>query len=307
MLHFVTVASGPHPGLQRLETSAKHYGIDLVVLGYNKPYPGNGAKVTLVAEFASQVDPEDFIVYTDAFDSVFAAPPQAFKEALREFSSDLIFSAEQNFHMLGHPVFYLWQNVPTYLGYPESPSRYRFLNAGSFVGRARRLARLPEKVHIDNSTPSDQTIFTRYFVSFPEAVSLDYQHKLMTCNGGRVGYEAKDYCWEGDRLKNRVTETYPCLVHVPGKNEGSFHRLLETSPFPAQRQLKEKDRRTYHRRSLLHRLIVNTTGDNFRFKFLIWNLTLLGLLMLVVVSSNALAEPQMSTSLLDSIVRGLVR
>ena len=307
MLHFVTVASGPRPGLERLEKSAIYYGIDLVVLGYNKPYPGNGAKVILVAEFASRVHPEDFIVYTDAFDSVFTAPPERFEEALAGFSSELIFSAEQNFHMLGHPIFYLWQNLPTYLGYPRSTSPYRFLNAGSFIGRAGRLARLPEEVRIDESTLSDQTIFTRYFVKFPESLSLDCHHRLMTCNGGRVGYEALDYSWEGGRLKNERTGAYPCLLHVPGKNEGSMHQLLQDSPFPAERELREKDRRIFHKRSLLHRLIVHTTGDNFRFKFLVWNLLLLAVVMLVVVSSNALVEPRMTILPLDSIVREPVR
>lgn len=271
-IHFTTVASGPHPGLDRLQRSADYYGIELNILGFGQPYPGNGAKVLWLAEFAATLPADHIVVYTDAFDSVFLASPEEFEKALQPVTSDLVFSAEQNFHMKGHPLFYLWQNLPIYRRYPNSPTRYRFINAGSFIGRAGRLVRLPTECGIAIDTPSDQTIFTRYFVSNPGAFELDYSHNLMTCNGGRIGFEATDYVWQDGRLKNRISQSYPCLLHVPGKNELSLQKLAEQSPFGGGEQPTLEDKKTYRRRQLLHRLIVSTTGDNFRFKFLAWNL-----------------------------------
>jgi len=280
-LHFVTVASDPHFGLDRLRDSALYYGLKLEVLGLGQPFLGKGSKFLYLAEFAAGLPPDDVVVFTDAYDSVFLAGEEQFQDVLSRFEHDLVISAEQNFFLRGHPLFFLWQNLPPYLAYPPAPKPYRFLNSGTLAATAGRLAGLCEEATITPDIDSDQTALSRYYRHHPEALALDHRQELAACNGGRVGMEAHDYTWVEGRLRNNLTGTSPCILHVPGKNEESMSRILEGAPFASTRTPTAEERRLYHRRARLHRVVCTLGLDNFLARFLSWN-TLLVLALLIL-------------------------
>ena len=80
IMQFVTVSNREDPALDALKRSADYHGIELIVLGIGKPYLGNGTKITLVREHLASMKPDEILVYTDAWDSLFVAPEQCFKE-----------------------------------------------------------------------------------------------------------------------------------------------------------------------------------------------------------------------------------
>ncbi len=287
-LHFVTVASQPHHGLDRLLRSAEHHGLKLQVLGLGQPYLGNGTKILRIAELASTLDPRDWVVYTDAYDSVMLADMGGFRAAIEKLDGDLIFSAEQNFHLKGHPLFYLWQNWPIYWNYPRVQTPYRFLNAGSFLGRAGRLATLNEELAIQAETSSDQSVISRYYCRNPARLRLDQEQRLMTCNGGRIGLEKEDYCWLDGRLRNNLTGHFPCILHVPGKNEVSIKSILADSPFPDRTPSSSRDLHLFAKRARNHRLVQATTRDNFLFKILTKTALVLLVLTALIISLSHL-------------------
>lgn len=279
-LHFVTVASDPHFGLDRLKESAVHHGLDLTVLGYGRPFQGKGSKFLYLAEFAASLPSSDLIVFTDAYDSVFLAGFERFDEVISQMDGDLIISAEQNLFMRGHPLFFPWQTFPIYLSYPNGPKPYMFLNSGTLVATAGRLASLCDEVGITPDIDSDQTALSRFFCRYPDRLTLDYRHELMTCNGGRVGMEKTDYSWVEGRLRNNLTGTFPCVLHVPGKNEQSLCKILQKAPFPVHRDPTETERDLYRKRSRVGRAVCAAGVDNYLARFLFWNLLLLMSLLL---------------------------
>ena len=216
-MRFVTVCNMEHPILEVLKRSAQYHGIDLTVLGLGKPYHGNGTKITLVREFLASMEPEEVLVYTDAWDSLFVAPETRFREKFAEFKRPIVFGAEQNLGVRGNDVLWTWQFMPTYLRYPSSPTPYRFLNAGGFMGEAKSLLDLFDQVPIEANTPSDQTVFTQHYARNPDLLDLDRHQEIFACNGGRAGLEDSDYTVlpDGDIL-NEITKTHPCIVHIPG-------------------------------------------------------------------------------------------
>lgn len=285
-LHFVTVASDPHFGLDRLKESALYHGLKFEVLGLGQPFLGKGSKFLYLADFAAGLPPQDLVVFTDAFDSVFLAGEDQFKEALSGLSSDLVISAEQNLFLRGHPVFFLWQNFPTYIAYPRGPKPYRFLNSGTLVATADRLAGLCREAGITPDIDSDQTALSRYFCRHPDRVALDYRQRIATCNGGRIGMESRDYSWVDGRLRNNITGSFPLILHVPGKNEESLSRILQGAPFPVTRVPSKKERRTYEQRARIQTVICAAGLDNFLARFVFWNalvlLAVAGLLHLIL-------------------------
>jgi hypothetical protein len=280
-MRFVTIASSPHPGLDRLLRSAEHYHVPLEVLGIGRPYHGHGTKIQHISEFADRLNPDEVVVFTDAYDSVFLAPPQAFEQAFEEFGGALVFSAEQNFHLKGHPIFYVWQNWLVHRRYPKGFGRYRFLNSGSYLGKAGHLATIARELSIRPDTPSCQSVFSLDYCRHPERYILDHEHRLMTCNGGRIGLEDRDYSWIDGRLRNNLTGSFPALLHVPGNNEESLGRILEGAPFERRVHSSAEESRLYRQRARLHRVVDATVGDNFLFKFLGWNALILITLVLL--------------------------
>jgi hypothetical protein len=274
-MHFVTVASDPHFGLDRLKSSAVYHGLDLQVLGYGRPFLGKGSKFLYLAEFAATLPAQDLVVFTDAYDSVFLAGAERFEEVISQMSGDLIVSAEQNLFMRGHPLFFPWQTFPTYLRYPAGPKPYRFLNSGTLVASAGRLAGLCDEAGITPDIDSDQTVLSRYFCRHPDRLRLDYRHHLMTCNGGRVGMEESDYSWVEGRLRNNLTGSFPCVLHVPGKNEESLCKLLKEAPLSLRREPTGTERDIYRKRAFLQRAVCKVGLDNYLARFLFWNMVLL--------------------------------
>ena len=217
IMRFVTVCNQEHPGLSALRRSAQYHGIELIVLGLGEPYPGNGTKICRVREYCESMRPDEILVYTDAWDSLFVASEQRFKEKFSKFDRPVVFGAEQNLGVRGNDVFWTWQFMPTYLRYPKSPTPYRFLNAGGFMGRAQSLIDLFDPLPIEADTRSDQTIFSRYYARNPDLLDLDRHQEIFACNGGRAGLEASDYTVLPDsEIRNEVTGTHPCIVHIPG-------------------------------------------------------------------------------------------
>jgi hypothetical protein len=63
-----TIALQERPELQRLRESAKTAGVQLAVLGLNRPYPANGQKVVLYLEHLRTLPPDQIVVGIDAYD-----------------------------------------------------------------------------------------------------------------------------------------------------------------------------------------------------------------------------------------------
>ena len=176
LLHIVTVATQKNRHLERLEASCKNYKLPLEILGMGDTYKAHGKKITLVRQFIDQLPDEDIVLYVDAYDVVFLDDLQAIKNTFLEMNVPLVFAAEST---LSSHHQYKWKNrLLTYLNYPKSQTIYRYLNAGTFMGRIKACKTLFDAVDIKAGDICDQGKFSEYFVANASKITLDYHQKI---------------------------------------------------------------------------------------------------------------------------------
>ena len=137
---FVALTYASHGGRDdrfcRAMESAIRNGIDLHVLGWGVPWEGLAQKVTAARRVAAGLPEDCVVLFTDAFDVLF---------------TDTVPNILRKFEAIGHPLVYsaecgCWPGVMVDRGrscveeYPPSPTPFRYLNSGSYIGRAATIA-----------------------------------------------------------------------------------------------------------------------------------------------------------------------
>jgi hypothetical protein len=207
-----TVCDKPNHHLERLMASATHHGIDLVVRGLGEPYTGNGKKRALVHDFLTTCPPDAIFMYVDAFDVIFlAGEKEIHKKYTTHYDGQFLLGAEQNLGM------YAIDDLYYFFKYPIKNQRFKYLNAGTMMGPVKKGIALLETLGINEHQASDQMDMIRYFTKNKTAFSLDHHHHIFGVNGGRAGLESRDYKIQNNRLYSVPTDTWPTLLHVPGK------------------------------------------------------------------------------------------
>lgn len=304
----MTIASDPgNRGYRRLLASASRQGIVFETLGINREYPGNGTKIHLLCEYLEGLEPDELLLYTDGYDSIVCAPEQAFLDAFETFRHRLVYAAEQNMvirpqvgivrwpdllqaNFMALPglrrirdFVQLWLNVPYWLRYPtSSDSRYRYLNAGSFMGRAGYALELFRSLPISATSISDQTHIAKWLIRNPESIRLDTSQRLFSCNGGRAGLEADDYSVADDRVRNNITGETPCLLHFPSSLCG-FDLLCGQLAVGDPPEVSARRARRYRAQRLKARFVNAIYPDTFIVKLVVLNIAAVLIATVLVV------------------------
>ena len=112
-------------------------GLDLRVLGWGVKWEGLSQKLAEALVAVEALPPECPVLFTDAYDVLFTATGRAMRAAFERLGKPLVFSGECG----------CWPQVQRDHGvtcrdaYPPSPTPYRYLNSGSWIGRAHVAAR----------------------------------------------------------------------------------------------------------------------------------------------------------------------
>ena len=98
--------------------------------------------------------------------------------------------------------------------YPETATKYRFLNSGGFIGRIDHLLKTLREWHGLDSADSglDQQWWAHLYLSRAAKIKLDHNCEIFQClfmceNDLEVGPSG---------LRNRITGSSPCIVHGNG-------------------------------------------------------------------------------------------
>lgn len=172
-LHHLVVATKAKPGLSLLLLSARRFGYATTVLGggdarpighhtttlclFDCP-PSFGLKMTLVKEAVAALPPDDWVLFTDAYDVVFARAAEELVadlvawEARAPHGARILFGAEK----LAWPD----EGLPGYAA--RGGAAYPFLNSGVYAGRAAAILDAVSDGY-DIST-NDQRFFTQKLV-----------------------------------------------------------------------------------------------------------------------------------------------
>jgi hypothetical protein len=154
MMKVITIATDlENAFLKRLLIpSCQNLGLDLTILHMGKKEFKLRDKQTALAHYFAQCSaPEELIIYTDGYDTLFLRDEQYIREAYAGFPQSIVFSAESNCWPLG-PLGLALQE--------DSPSRpYPYLNSGGFMGPAGDLLKISIKYP---QPPSDQFALLRH-------------------------------------------------------------------------------------------------------------------------------------------------
>lgn len=231
-MKFVTVATEENDGLKLLKKSCQHFAIDLEVLGFNEPYFGNGTKIIYLTEYLRKQDPEEVVLFTDAYDSYFVRDVSGLEAAFTNFKHPLLFSSEDNYYFRIQGFQHLFLNRYYYYKYPKSQSAYpayRYLNSGGYMGYAKDILRVFEESGINEKMRSDQVNLHKHFVRDPSSIQLDYDHEIFT-NYGKFATPDR-FTVSNNELKNILTGSLPYIFHFPGPKHRGMQEFASQFSF----------------------------------------------------------------------------
>jgi hypothetical protein len=225
-IHAVTYAShgGRDDRFCRAVESAVRYKYDLIILGWGVPWRGLSQKLEAAHAYARSLPPKDIILFTDAFDVLFTGDSNEIVDIFTASNASVIFSAECGCwpHIIengGRDCFHR---------YPESPTPYRYLNSGSWIGyastAAEMLAIVIKEAGVNFANANDQKLMADLFMAKRMDIQLDYYNSifqsmhmtldppLKRCNP----VEDLQYDSVSKRWINRVTHGKPAVIHFNG-------------------------------------------------------------------------------------------
>lgn len=234
-MHFITIATKPHPILDILLKTFAAKGEKLEVLGLelncdigqDLPHVRRlGVKLYKIYEFVHRptLAPDDIVVFCDAYDVIFCGDRATILERYLAMGRAIVFGAELGCYPDG------WKAGL----YPEAPNPFRYLNSGLFVGRVAALrecmcnyAFSPDVIEHE---VNDQQWWTDVFLSKKHDIVLDYHHSLfLNCVWIReAGLRLEDDGASLENSKVRFDDATPQFIHGngPSKETEAFQRIL---------------------------------------------------------------------------------
>lgn len=218
-LYYITIATKPHPVLDNIIKRAKKQNEEIIVLGKEENRhigwnaKGNfGVKLREVQQFINreEINEDDIILFTDAYDVVYGGNLREVKERFENFRKPVVFGAETECN----PKPELKEQ------YIQQKETFSYLNSGMFIGKAYALRQLMADYKYDDAH-DDQLYWTTKFLKYENKIALDYRNELFL---NTHGIDIEEIEW------NRSYFTYkgrsPLFVHINGPNKNDLFKLL---------------------------------------------------------------------------------
>jgi len=190
---------------EKLMTSARHHGVNVINIGTNVDWKGTdmsamggGMKINLMREWIKTINPHDVVLFTDAYDVFYADDIETIHERYLEMDSSIIFSGE----------LYCYPDPSLADKFPEGPTRFRYINSGTYIGKAMDLRILLSAEDIADDG-DDQLYMHKAFLSGKYNISIDYECYIFQTN-----FDGAQKL--GHQLHNPETKCCPCIYHGNG-------------------------------------------------------------------------------------------
>ena len=218
-LHYITVATKPHPVLNNIQNKVNQNGETIHILGQeegrNIGWNANGnfgLKLKLVQDFLKRKDIQesDLILFTDAYDVIYCGDFQTIIERYHMFDKPIIFGAETTCspdpNMKPH--------------YEFINTTFPFLNSGLYIGKVNALRSCLESYEYRDQH-DDQLFWTYIFLKNKQHIQLDYQNELFLNTYG-IDIEDITLSKQGIYYKGKN----PLFLHVNGPDKSELNRFL---------------------------------------------------------------------------------
>lgn len=211
--HIVTVCTDTkHAGFLKLQESCKKNQVDFIVLGKEAEYPGNGTKLQMMLDFLlrGDVNDHDIVMFIDAYDVIILADKQQILNKFLAMNIPFLIAAEKS---CGSPE--PGWNPMLYSGlFPPSPSSFRYINTGTYIGYVGYLKRWLEDLKFIRER-DDQAQIIEHYVRNKHLYNLDYNCDLFLPLYGVEDNEVI-YNLKAKRLELVETHSTPCILHGNG-------------------------------------------------------------------------------------------
>lgn len=220
----------PYYTYDQFFASLRRYGVDPVVLGAGAgEYQGLASKPRLLKRaIENGLAGNDWMIFADAFDVVFAAPPERIVEVSKNtYGNRIVWNAEKN----------CFPDASLADKHPVSTTSFRYLNSGFAVGPVADFLKILQWMDADNlpvdhigadgrwQHPNDQDYFMRAFLFSGVDMALDTEARICNALCG-VGLDELEIT--KSRIKNKETATHPMAFHFngPAKTAGLREPIL---------------------------------------------------------------------------------
>lgn len=226
-LKVATVATTPKPELFNMVNSGAIAGVSVDVLGLGEEWEGNPTKVKMYRAYVSRMESDQLVLLADAYDVLLSPELRKIVNVYEErWEGKILFGGEVR----------CWPDASFEPLYPPSSSQFRFLNSGSYLGRAGAVLKmLDEALGYASLLVSDQRAFTRYMLLNPEQVSIDEDaevfrslHMHASVPGANLEFDYDNFIATAGDITN-----YPLLVHGNGNDGNRYYATIAKTMFQA--------------------------------------------------------------------------
>lgn len=202
------------PGTMAVMEILEHHGW-AVEREVEQVWTGFTAKIRWARRCARELTQYTHLMLIDARDVVVLASPDVIMERFLEFDHPWVCNAEP---FIWPPGMYLPER------YPKCDTPYRYLNSGAYIAEREHLldclTRWPdggeELKEFMKGRNEDGPYFSEKYLNEPGSIKLDHNCELFQCMCGSQVGEKPFVTVEPGHVHNRVTDTYPLIIHFNG-------------------------------------------------------------------------------------------
>lgn len=206
MVHVVTFANKNNAGFINFQKSFERFrGWDLHIIGKKVAWKGWITRMTHYRDYARKTDPNEILVFLDAFDVVCIRDSDNFEKNFQDANKKYVFGCERVCNTMAtckKPV--RWQKVNHVYNF--------FVNGGCIIARAKDIAYMWEWCIQNKHTKDDQVALGYFMDAHPHDIVLDTRHTFIFNDlFGKSDLSIQDnkIMWDEQRL-------HAYFIHFPG-------------------------------------------------------------------------------------------
>ena len=227
-LYYITIATLPHPVLEKVKERVQKNGETIEVLGQQENRQIGwenqqrfGIKLREVADYLKRphLNSDDLILFTDAYDVAYFGNQLEIINRYKTFRSPIVFGCEKECH----------PDPSRHNQYKNKGTEFPFLNSGLFIGTVNALRQCIDTYEYDD-THDDQRFWTTQFFEHPELIALDYYNKIFLNTSGFI---ENLFLFDIEENIALYKSSNPMFVHVNGPEKSFIKRLCGINSSPA--------------------------------------------------------------------------
>ena len=209
VIHYLTIATKPHPNLNTITDVLSRNGDTITILGLEKngDMNGFGVRLNYIKDYIKDLDNSDILLCTDAYDIILNGSLSEIKKRFMETGTKLLFGAEKG----------CWPDSYKQNQYKTRDLEFPYLNAGAFIGYVGLIKQILNTITI-NKEMDDQRLWTDIYLK-TGLISLDHNNRIFF-NMFKVDINKttiKKRCF-----KYNKAEAQPLIIHFNGDSKEHF-------------------------------------------------------------------------------------